>query len=285
MVLKYYKFLLRTNWQFYLIALGLCLILSLTMPLWTFITPLTGLIGVVISFITYFITYWPAWLYYRSLYGSEAQLTHQIPVKGEKLLTGHLLFGISGNYLCALLMPAGLLNFIFRPEMMVKSNVMINIMSREQMTLETQELQHVLMQMHDYMLHSPAGLVLLLFYITGPICSYMMAFTAISHGCRKGAGKNRLLSVLLTYLLIIFGAGVVLVVPMTVSTLFLVLNGQFIDSPAAGTSSAFSDLLNTASFQNYLLFLGVLISLWSILITLLCWLYTRKQLNEKVNLT
>ncbi len=290
MVLKYTAYLCRSNKQVAGFVLLLNLLMSLSMQWWTRSVLLSALLSIITAVSGYFMAFWPAYIYYRSLYGAEAQLVHQIPAEGRDLLKGHLLFSAGLYLIFQLLAPGGVLNMFFRPELWAKAAIGTSLFSLK-LPSEAGVVYNPFAEsaafglaLRNYILSHKTILVLFLaFVLLGPVSTYTGIFAAVSRGCRLQARKNRLLSVLLSYLLLL----VILIFSIFVcisgiSVLFILRRGQ--QGQAFGDEPFQGPVFEQPFFADYLgLLLAVLLG-FCLLVSIATYFYSRRQLEKKLNI-
>lgn len=287
MVLKYTRYLLRSNWQLFLLTSGLAIFLNLTMPLWSRLPVLVSITGLLSTLLSYFLLYWPGYIYYRSLYGNEAALVHQIPTRGRTFLKAHLIYALLPYYVYMLLAPTGTVNFLARPEVLAQTNVVFQYsQSLNPLMSDAPNFAEFFRKIRDMILSTPPVFIaFLLANIVMPLSSYLMLFAAISIGNRLAAGKNRLLSVILTYLGLLFATFVVLGVSIGGGTVLITLN-DIVGAEAlpSGPPADFTEIFHIPFIQHIFIFGGVMVGIWTVISILIYYFTCRHFLEKKLNI-
>lgn len=286
MVLKYVKYLTRSCWQLYAAVFGLLVLLTVSMPLWADYAIPTALISLAVNCAAYFILYWPAYVFYRSLYGREAALTHQIPCRGRTLLHGQLLFGLIPYWFFVIFSPGGFITLLLRTEYAIKLSTAIQFRTSEFPWNDSvrHDMSVVMNQLSELLFHrAPYLLVILIAALLAmSLVNFLSVYSAICFAHRKGAGRNHLVQGILGYIALLLVEGVSLGGLLGILTVgFLVLEGG---KPEIMSGFGMDNFMFSQAFQGAILVILLLFLVWSLLFAAALYLYIRRQLEKGLNL-
>lgn len=279
MVLKYSKYLFRSSRGIYAAVGGYCLLMLLLAPLWGRSSLTVGLVSFVSSGIAYLLTFWPAYLYYRSLYGQEAPLIHQIPCRKRDLLHAHLLNAMLPYILYMLFSPYGCLMYFFGNKKYFAGVFSLKLSELPpDMLLQPERINQIIREFFErnpgmYALVVIMGLVL-------AMMGFLFVFAVISHVHRLNGPGNRLISGIVLAVILMF-AGMLVLTALITGLTFLML-GRLSEMANTG---GLEGLLKQPAMVDYIVRLMSLMTVFAVIFAAACYFYSRYRLEKSLCLT
>ncbi len=277
---KYLAYLLRAHSNLLLIIYGGGVVVTILATLLPSVAVST-LAQLFFSGMGYFAMLFPAFLFYRSLFGREALLIHQLPLKARTLLNTHIVLGL-------------LLHFVYIVLHMLSSHGLLERMRRT-WELETSEIpgfdSERLFGLIDQMIqffwgNLPNVILLVLVALLTTLFSILFFYTIVTFVHRKRQSGNRILAGLgggvLLGLIISLVAGFAYV---GLISLYLNYNENWVRLTNEIEQQLIQGILPTTGVlaDLFRVMLVLLVIIFSIL-SLIFYVYTRKSLEQRLHI-